>query len=108
MTSEKVLIIDDDQEIRNIILEFLEEQGYQVSFASNGQTGIEKALKDKPNLIILDIELPDMNGYEICKRMRETSTLSHIPIVMLTALGKDKDEVSGFKCGADDYITKTF
>lgn len=107
-TIQKILVVDDDAEIRGIIKEYLEEQGYHVITAEKGQTGLQLATKEKPDLVVLDVELPDVSGHDVCKEMRKNSSLVHTPVVMLTANNLEKDEISGLKAGADDYITKPF
>lgn len=108
MESKKVLVIDDDEHIRESIQDFLEEKGYHVIPAGDGQKGIELAAKEQPHLILLDVGLPEMSGYAVCKKIREISALRHTPIIMLTAHTLDTDELSGFQAGADDYLTKPF
>ncbi|OVE76516.1 hypothetical protein BVX98_05925 [bacterium F11] len=108
MVTEKVLIIDDDDGIRSVIIDFLEEQGYKVVEADNAKIGLEKAVSEKPDLIVLDIGLPDSDGYNLCQKMRKKAALRYTPIIMLTARGLEKDELTGFRSGADDYITKPF
>jgi len=101
-----ILIIEDEEDlVKGLKLNLLDE-GYQVDYALNGKEGLEKALKEKPDLILLDIMLPGMNGLEICKELRQQKL--DIPILMLTAKGEEIDKVIGLELGADDYISKPF
>lgn len=108
MEPKKILVVDDDADIRDSIKDFLEEKGFIVIAASDGTKGIKLAEKETPHLIVLDVGLPEMNGYDVCKKIREIPALRHTPIIMLTAHTRDKDELSGFKAGADDFLTKPF
>ncbi len=108
MEQKKILVVDDDEGIRESIKDFLEEKGYNVLPASDGMKGVELAIKEAPHLILLDVGLPEMNGYDVCRKIREVQALRHTPIIMLTAHTLDKDELSGFQAGADDYLPKPF
>lgn len=105
MESKKVLIVEDEKSISDIIKFNLNKEGFEVDTAYDGQTGLEKALSGKPDLILLDVMLPVMDGFHVCKKIRETST---VPIIMLTAKEEEVDKVLGLELGADDYITKPF
>lgn len=105
MAEEKILIIDDEKEIRELIRDYLEVEGYQVSMAEDGEIGLEKFETFGPDLIVLDIMLPKVDGMEICKIVRAKSNL---PILMLSAKKSDVDKVLGLGLGADDYMTKPF
>lgn len=105
MDSKKVLIIEDEKSISDIIKFNLSKEGFDVDTAYDGQDGLDKALKGKPDLILLDVMLPIMDGFQVCKKVRETST---VPILMLTAKEEEVDKVLGLELGADDYITKPF
>ena len=105
MESKKVLIVEDQKSISDIIKFNLNKEGFEVDTAYDGQTGLEKALSGKPDLILLDVMLPVMDGFHVCKKIRETST---VPIIMLTAKEEEVDKVLGLELGADDYITKPF
>ena len=105
MDLKKVLIIEDEKSISDIIKFNLTKEGFEVDTAYDGQVGLEKALSIKPNLILLDVMLPIMDGFQVCKKIRETST---VPILMLTAKEEEVDKVLGLELGADDYITKPF
>ena len=102
---KKILIVDDEKNIANIIAFNLKKEGYQVVMAGDGQEGVEKAFSENPDLILLDIMMPKMDGYEACKKIREKK---NTPIIMLTARAEEVDKVLGLELGADDYVTKPF
>lgn len=102
----KLLIVDDDNEIRNLIKIDLQMSGYQVDTASDGQEGLSMALKNQYDLILLDVMMPKMDGYEVCKNIRKVN--QEIPVLLLTAKSAIEDKVSGFDSGADDYLVKPF
>jgi len=104
--NEKILIIEDEEDLVKGLKLNLVDEGYEVDYALNGKEGLEKALKENPDLILLDIMLPGMNGLEICKELRQKKM--DIPILMLTAKGEEIDKVIGLEIGADDYISKPF
>ena len=106
MTTEKILIIDDDIDTLKLVGLMLERQGYQIAVASNGTIGLSKAASELPDLILLDVMMPDMDGYQVTERLRSDPSLSHIPIVMFTAKTMVDDKVKGFESGVDDYLTK--
>lgn len=105
MELKKVLIIEDEESISDIIKFNLTKEGFETDTAYNGQDGLEKALTGNPDLILLDVMLPMMDGFEVCKKIRETAST---PIIMLTAKEEEVDKVLGLELGADDYITKPF
>ena len=100
-----ILMIEDDLLIQKPVVQALEKNGFQVTCARDGKNGLDHALEDGPDLVLLDIMLPVMDGWEVCKKIRQHST---VPILMLTALGEEVDRVLGLELGADDYITKPF
>jgi two-component system alkaline phosphatase synthesis response regulator PhoP len=107
MTATKtILIVEDDPGIRLILQDSLSAQGYQVITAADGQEGLTKALESKPNLVILDVMLPRLDGFEVCKRIRKEGLTS--PIMMLTVRDEELDKVLGLEVGADEYVTKPF
>ena len=106
MACESILIIEDDAAMLRGLKDNFEYEGYSVATAADGQEGLELALADRPDLIMLDIMLPEINGYEICRLLRGAGL--EIPIVMLTAKGQESDIVLGLNLGADDYVTKPF
>lgn len=104
--SEKILIVDDDIDSLKLIGLMLQRHGYEVVAANAGQQALSKAHADQPDLIILDIMMPDMDGYEVCRRLRASAETKSIPIIMFTAKTLVDDKVAGFEAGADDYLTK--
>lgn len=102
---ETILIIDDDAALAKIVQINLEREGYSTVVASSGVEGLQKAYSNQPNLVILDIMMPGMDGWVTCRRLRE---ISDVPIIMLTARGMEADVVKGLELGADDYIVKPF
>lgn len=106
---KNIVVIEDDLDIAQSIRYNLERDGgFQVRIASTGEAGLRTVLEHPPNLIVLDVNLPLMNGFEICRRLRREDTTSHVPIIMLTARMEETDKVHGLSLGADDYITKPF
>lgn len=103
---EKILVVDDDADSLKLIGVMLKREGYDVIGANAGTPGLQKAYDEQPNLIILDVMMPDMDGYEVTKRLRNEPTTAHIPIIMFTAKTLVDDKVAGFEAGADDYLTK--
>lgn len=100
-----ILLIEDDDYITRPVARALQEGGYEVSVANDGESGLVLALEARPDLVVLDILLPGIDGWEVCRRLRASST---IPILMLTALGEEVDRILGLELGADDYLTKPF
>lgn len=104
--AERILIVDDDVDTLRLVGLMLQRQGYQVIAASNGSQGLTKAFEERPNLILLDVMMPDMDGYEVTRRLRKNPATASIPILMFTAKTQLDDKVAGFEVGADDYLTK--
>lgn len=104
--AEKILIVDDDLDSLKLIGLMLQRHGYEVVAANSGTQALSKATNDHPNLIILDVMMPDMDGYEVCRRLRANTDTRPIPIIMFTAKTLVDDKVAGFEAGADDYLTK--
>lgn len=102
----KILVVEDENAIRFLLRENLEYEGYEVLEAENGLIALEIVEKSSPDLILLDLMLPQMSGMEVCKRLRSTGNV--VPVIMLTSRGQQMDKVIGLKAGADDYITKPF
>ena len=102
----RILIVDDDLESLKLIGLMLQRRGYQIAAASSGTQALSKAESDQPSLIILDVMMPDMDGYEVTRRLRANAKTSSIPIIMFTAKTLVGDKVAGFQAGADDYLTK--
>lgn len=107
MSTEKtVLVVEDEANIVTILTVNLEKEGYRVLSAYDGQAGLDLARQEKPDLILLDLMLPKMNGFEVCRTLRDAGDT--VPILMLTAREEESDKVKGLELGADDYITKPF
>ncbi|MEX0771181.1 MAG: response regulator [Balneolaceae bacterium] len=106
MSKTTILVVDDEQDILDLIEYNLRIEGFEVLKAENGQEGIQLVKDHKPDLILLDIMMPEMDGLEVCDRLRKDETVSRIPIIFLTARDDEKTEVEGLNLGADDYITK--
>jgi pilus assembly protein CpaE len=104
--SEKILIIDDDLDTLRLVGLMLQRQGYQISAATNGQQGLDKAFEEDPDMILLDVMMPDMDGYEVTRRLRQNPSTMETPILMFTAKTQLDDKVIGFEVGANDYLTK--
>ncbi|MBV6394297.1 MAG: Transcriptional regulatory protein BaeR [Anaerolineales bacterium] len=102
---ELILVVDDEPKIVRIARDYLEKNGYRVVAASDGQAALAAARRDKPDLIVLDLMLPIVDGRDVCRALRRESD---VPIIMLTALAEEVDQVTGLEIGADDYITKPF
>ena len=102
---KRVLMIDDDPLITEPLSEMLGEYGFSVMTADNGRTGLDLALTTRPDIVVLDILMPEMDGWEVCREIRKKSV---VPILLLTALGDEFDRVTGLELGADDYLTKPF
>ena len=104
--SEKILIVDDDLDTLRLVGLMLQRQGYQISAATNGQQGLDKAFEEDPDLIMLDVMMPDMDGYEVTRRLRQNPSTANTPILMFTAKTQLDDKVTGFEVGVNDYLTK--
>ena len=105
---KSILIVEDDEDIQQLVGYNLIKAGFQVEYADSGEEALGKIKKQYPDLILLDIMLPGMDGIEVCKVLRTENETAEIPIIMLTAKGEETDIVEGFELGADDYITKPF
>ena len=108
MSPKKILIVDDEPDLVETVRFSLEMEGYQVLAAHNGEDGLNQARKDRPDLIILDLMLPKLDGYKVCRLLKFDERHKHIPILMLTAKAQEKDKLLGKETGADDYMTKPF
>jgi two-component system alkaline phosphatase synthesis response regulator PhoP len=108
MRKGKILVIDDEVYILHILDFSLGAEGFEVISANNGELGVEKAKQEKPDLIVLDIMMPVLDGYETCRRLKRESETKDIPVILLTAKGRDVDKRLGFEVGAIDYIVKPF
>jgi DNA-binding response OmpR family regulator len=101
----RVLVVDDDLTVRDVVRRYLELAGHQVSLADNGEDALRWIADHEPDLVVLDLMLPGIDGLEVCRRLRQNSA---IPVVMLTALGEEENRIAGLQLGADDYVTKPF
>ncbi len=108
MPMGKILVVDDEVYILHILEFSLTAEGFEVITANNGELAIEKAKQEKPDLIVLDIMMPVLDGYETCRRLKRESETKNIPVVLLTAKGRDIDKRLGFEVGAIDYVIKPF
>jgi len=106
VVKEKILVVDDDADAVRLTSYALELEGYETLTAETGATALETVERDPPNLVILDVMMPDMSGIEVCQRLRSSPRTQHMPIIMLSAKGKAQDKVTGLKAGADDYVAK--
>ncbi len=107
-TTQHILVVDDDKEIVRLVQAYLEQAGYRVLTAYDGETALHILRRDRPNLVVLDLMLPDRHGWDITRLVRGDSVLASTPIIMLTARVEDTDKIVGLELGADDYITKPF
>lgn len=108
MANEKILVVDDEENIAELISYNLTSNGYKVIIANNGNDAVKLAVEEKPNLILLDLMIPGKDGYDVCKDIRSNSEIRNTPIIMLTAKSEELDKILGLELGADDYITKPF
>ncbi len=108
MSKARLLIVEDDVDIANMLRLFFKSQGYDVDVAMRGSEALEKTRQGLPHLLVLDIMLPDIDGYEVCRALRTNIRTSHIPILFLTQKDERSDKLKGLELGADDYITKPF
>ena len=108
MAKGKILVVDDEIYIVHILDFSLGMEGYSVVTALDGEQALEKARSEKPDLIVLDIMMPKLDGYETCKRLKAEDATKAIPVILLSAKGRNVDQKVGFEVGADDYITKPF
>jgi two-component system alkaline phosphatase synthesis response regulator PhoP len=105
---KKIMVVDDEPYIARVIKFKLEQEGYIVISANDGITGLNKIREEKPDLVLLDVMMPGMTGYEVCQKIKGDAELAGIPVVILTAKGQERDREQGFSMGASDYITKPF
>lgn len=108
LDSKNILVVEDDLDIRELISFNLANEGHQVFEANDGEVGIDKARNNNPDLILLDLMLPGIQGLDVCRIIKSDQETKEIPIIMVTALGQEEDIVKGLETGADDYITKPF
>ncbi len=108
MAKETVLVVEDEPDIAELIRYNLEREGYQVVVTATGEAGLDAARRKRPDIILLDLMLPGVDGLDVCRRLKLDTHTSTIPIVMVTARGEETDVVAGLELGADDYVTKPF
>jgi two-component system alkaline phosphatase synthesis response regulator PhoP len=108
MAKGRILVVDDEIYIVHILDFSLGMEGYEVVTALDGEQALEKARAEKPDLIVLDIMMPKLDGYETCKRLKADAATKDVPVILLSAKGRNVDQKVGFEVGADDYITKPF
>ncbi|AIG73646.1 chemotaxis protein CheY [Amycolatopsis sp. MJM2582] len=101
----RVLVVDDDETVRDVVRRYLEVAGFEVDVAGDGTEGLRLFSTTGPDLVVLDVMMPGLNGLEVCRRLRQ---VSQVPVVMLTALGEEENRIAGLQLGADDYVTKPF
>ncbi|MCP4356699.1 MAG: response regulator transcription factor [Chloroflexi bacterium] len=108
MSKQRILVVDDDKEVVRLMRAYLEQAGYEVLVAYDGDTAVHTLRREKPDLALLDLMLPGKDGWEITRLVRSDANLAHIPIIMLTARVEDTDKIVGLEMGADDYVTKPY
>jgi DNA-binding response OmpR family regulator len=108
MITKKVMVVDDEENIRTLLADLLENEGYMVIACGDTDEGYKRALKSQPDLIILDVKMPQIGGIELCRLLRENAMTKNIPVIMLTVESSETDKVIGLEVGADDYVTKPF
>ncbi|MFL7839199.1 MAG: response regulator [Candidatus Promineifilaceae bacterium] len=106
--AQTILVVDDDHDVVRLMRAYLEQAGYEVLVAYDGETAVNQLRREKPDLMLLDLMLPDRDGYDITRLVRSDPNLAHIPIIMLTARVEDTDKIVGLELGADDYVTKPY
>jgi two-component system, OmpR family, alkaline phosphatase synthesis response regulator PhoP len=108
MSDYKILVVDDEEHIQELLKFNLESSGYKVYCCGNGTDALKFVRSEKPDLILLDVMLPGMDGYDVCKEIRKDNNISNLPIIMITAKSEELDKILGLELGADDYLTKPF
>jgi phosphate regulon transcriptional regulator PhoB len=106
--SEKILVVDDEKDLVDLVVYNLEKAGYRTLRAHDGETAVRKALAEGADVVVLDVMLPELDGWEVLKRLRADPKTAKVPVMMLTARGEETDKVLGLELGADDYLTKPF
>lgn len=108
MRQKKIIIVDDEKQLVSLVRLHMETAGYEVLSAKDGEEAMDVIKKEKPDLVILDLMIPKIDGWEVCKRIREGIEFKNTPVIILTARTDTTDKLKGFECGADDYVTKPF
>jgi two-component system alkaline phosphatase synthesis response regulator PhoP len=108
MHHSRILIVDDEEAIRDLIAFNLAKEGYRVALAASGEEALRQVRAERPGLVLLDLMLPDIDGLEVCRRLKRDAATQDVPVLMLTAKGEEADIVTGLELGADDYVTKPF
>jgi len=108
VATKRILVVDDEPDVASLLTLMLKSQGYEVIAAGDGQEALEKARSENPDLILLDVMLPRLDGYKVARMLKFDENYSHIPIIMLTAKIQDRDKQTGLEMGANDYVTKPF
>lgn len=106
MGARRLLVVEDDPDLREVLVEFLRREGYEVSCAADGEQGLELIRKERPDLVCLDVMMPGIDGIEVCRRLRADADFEELPILMLSAKSDESDVVLGLGVGADDYVSK--
>lgn len=104
----RILVVEDEVDALETVADWLEFNGYEVLVARDGREGLDKALSEEPDLVLLDVMMPKLNGYQVCREIRKNTRTQHIPVIMLTAKAQESDRFWGMETGASDYITKPF
>lgn len=105
---KRILVVDDEPDLLKTAVDLLESEGYEVLSAHDGQEGLEKARREKPDLILLDVLMPKLNGYQVCRALKGGPETQSIPVIMLTSKAQEIDKFWGKETGADDYVTKPY
>ena len=108
MPSDTILVVDDSPTEQKLVVAALQSKGYRVITATDGEDAIEKATREQPRLIVLDVVMPKKNGYQVCRQLKTTAETQHIKVLLLTTKSQDADKFWGMKQGADGYLTKPF
>lgn len=103
-----ILVVEDTPSVRDLICDYLQKKGYQVLQANNGKDALDKALKQKPDIVVTDVVMPEMNGFELCRSLKKNPVTQNLPIVLCTSKNQNIDRMWGMKQGADIYLTKPF
>jgi DNA-binding response OmpR family regulator len=105
VVNDRVLVVDDDPTVADVVVRYLEREGFAVEACTDGEVGLRRAIEEPPTLVVLDLMLPGLDGFEVCRRLRR---IAPVPVIMLTARGDEEDRVIGLELGADDYLGKPF